>query len=141
MRNIDHSRIYHMFMVFIAIKRAQIIRKRFSGKLSIFLRKCDDLMSGIFYCSCLVSSDMAALRGNNSLIRIEHGADHALIRLSPACKKIDVCLRAVTGSPYFFLCRFTVWIHAISGKLFHVCLNKARENFFMCSFRIIIFKI
>ena len=140
MGNINHSRKYHMVVTFIPIKSFHIICDTFCFDLSVFCRKCQYLMSCILDRSGLMTAYMSSLRRKNTFITVQDRTYDRGIGLGSSHQEKHLCIRAATGFTNLLLCRITVFVRAIAGKLLHIGFQKLLEDRRMGSLAVIVYK-
>ena len=129
-----------MLIISIRIIISNIFFQFISIKFSIVSWNSKNFMPCIFNCASFVQGNMTCNRSNNSFKRFKYRINYKLICLCSSGNKPNVSFRTFTGSFYFCLCTFTIFISSITRKLFHISFCQAFQNLFVRTFNIITFK-
>ena len=99
--NIDKAGHDHMLVIGVVPVTLNAALDGIGVKLSVFVGQCDNFVAAGFDRACLVSADMAGLRGDHALIRAKDGPYNSGVGLRSADKEKDVGIGCIAGFPDF----------------------------------------
>ena len=140
MRDIHHAREHHMRMSRIVPESFEASSQILSFEFAVISRNRYNLMPAVFYRAGFMDIDMTRIRGDHTLVLLEHCGDDCHVRLSPSDKQLNIRIFTSARSTDLFFCAFAVMIIFVARKILEIGLNQPLQYLRMSSCNVIAFK-